>query len=95
MGGEASEFAGSLLDRTVGFVVERARLQYLKCCYATDQVATQLQQPKDGKKANQLAFTAMMKDKRRMAKYYWPTPYKEAGSKHAIRLIINRIISAG
>ena len=97
MGGEVSEFAGGLLDRTVGFVVERAHLQYLKCCYAAGPVATALEQAasKDGKAANQLAFKAMMDDKRRHTSYYWPEPYKETNSKLAVRLIANRIIAAG
>ena len=95
MGGEVSEFAGSLLDRTVGFVVDRARLQYLKYCYATEHIDTQLHGSKDGKKRNQLAFQAMMEDKRRCQQYHWPAPYNETASKTAVRQIANRIIATG
>ena len=60
--GELSEFAGGMLDRDLAFVVGVARIQFIKCCFAVDQVAAELQrlQREDGKKANQGQFKAMM-----------------------------------
>ena len=48
--GELSEFAGGMLDRDLAFVVGVARMQFLKCCFAVDRVAAELQrlQQQDG-----------------------------------------------
>ena len=48
--GELSEFAGGMLDRDLAFVVGVARMQFLKCCFAVDRVAAEIQrlQQQDG-----------------------------------------------
>jgi hypothetical protein len=91
--GELSEFAGGMLDRDLAFVVGVARMQFLKCCFAVDQLAAELKQ--DGKKGLQGHFKAMMDDKRRHTMYHWPEPYAESSDKNVIRQIANNIIAAG
>ena len=48
--GELSEFAGGMLDRDLACVVGVARMQFLKCCFAVDRVAAEIQrlQQEDG-----------------------------------------------
>jgi hypothetical protein len=95
--GELSEFAGGMLDRDLAFVVGVARMQFLKCCFAVDQVAAELKRlaREDGKKAKQGHFKAMVEDKRRHSQYHWPELYPESNGKSVIRTIANNIITAG
>jgi hypothetical protein len=84
-----------MLDKTVGYVVATAGLMYLKCCFADDRLALAISNQDDGKKKNQQQFAAMVADKKRHTKYFWPELYPDSKSKRAIRNIANGIIQAG
>ena len=94
MGGDPADFSGDMLDKSVGFVVLQARLQFLKCCFAVDNTPPP---PATGtsQKKRPSAFDAMMGDKKRATQYHWPLPYALSENKRAIRSIANDIMSAG
>ena len=63
--------------------------------FADDRLALAISNQDDGKKKNQQQFAAMMADKKRHTKYFWPELYPDSKSKRAIRNIANGIIQAG
>jgi hypothetical protein len=96
LGGEAATFAGDMLQQTVGFVVTKARLQFLKFCFASDHSASvRSTASADGETPRKSVIAAMMEDKRRRAAYYWPEMYVEDSNKSSVRQIANGIIAAG
>ena len=89
-GVEASVWSGSFLDYTVDFAVNVARLMYIKCIFALEDV---LPPPPPMQRSNPFART--MDDPRRGNQLYWPELYPASKNKAAVRAIANEIIQAG
>ena len=67
-------WTGTFLDYTVDFVVKTAKLMYIKCIFALEDVL-----PPPPQRSS--LFDSMMADRRRRHMLYWPSQYLESGHK--------------
>lgn len=86
---DASVWAGTFLDYTVDFAVNVAKLRYIKCVFALEDVLPPPTLPRGN------AFNRMMADPRRSSQLYWPDTYKDSKNKRAVRKLANEMILAG
>ena len=86
-GVEAAIWTGTFLDYTVDFAANVAKLIYIKCVFALDDVL-----PPPAAVSN--PFTRMMADPGRRPQLYWPQLYPANSNKEAFRTLANEIIMA-